>query len=62
MLSYTIKNNIFGARAARLRWVCRFLPNVTGLGTAFLSGKLLQTVTEQLYRRLSATADRVFPE
>ena len=50
VLSYTIKNNIFGARAARTVGV-PFLPNVTGLGTAFLSGKLLQTVTEQLYRR-----------
>jgi len=50
VLSYTIKNNIFGARAARAVGV-PFLPNVTGLGTAFLSGKLLQTVTEQLYRR-----------
>lgn len=50
VLSYTIKNNIFGARAARSHSV-PFVPNVTGLGTAFLSGQLLQTVTEQLYRR-----------
>ena len=50
VLSYTIKNNIFGAHAARAANV-PFLPNVTGLGTAFLSSKLLQTVTEQLYRR-----------
>ena len=50
VLSYTIKNNIFGARAARASRV-PFLPNVTGLGTAFLSGKLIQMVTEQLYRR-----------
>jgi glycosyltransferase involved in cell wall biosynthesis len=49
VLSYTIKNNIFGARAARAAGV-PFLPNVTGLGTAFLSGKLLQTITERLYR------------
>ena len=49
VLSYTIKNNIFGARAARAAGV-PVLPNVTGLGTAFLSGKLLQTVTERLYR------------
>ena len=59
VLSYTIKNNIFGARAA---WALRmpFLPNVTGLGTAFLSGKLLQTVTEQLYRRSFSTLPTVF--
>ncbi|MFN3661820.1 glycosyltransferase family 4 protein [Yoonia sp.] len=50
VLSYTIKNNIFGARAARATGV-PFVPNVTGLGTAFLSGRVLQMVTEQLYRR-----------
>ena len=59
VLSYTIKNNIFGARAAKPAAV-PFLPNVTGLGTAFLSGKLLQTVTEQLYRRSFAALPVVF--
>lgn len=59
VLSYTIKNNIFGARAAKPANV-PFVPNVTGLGTAFLSGKLLQTVTEQLYRRSFATLPVVF--
>lgn len=49
VLSYTIKNNIFGSRAAKTVGI-PFLPNVTGLGTAFLSGKLLQFITEQLYR------------
>ena len=58
-LSFTIKNNIFGARAAKSTDV-PFLPNVTGLGTAFLSGKLLQTVTEQLYRRSFADLQVVF--
>ncbi|MEO4045290.1 glycosyltransferase family 4 protein [Hoeflea sp. CAU 1731] len=48
VLSYTIKNNIFGAFAARLAKV-PFIPNVTGLGTAFLSGGMLQTVAELLY-------------
>lgn len=59
VLSYTIKNNIFGARAARPTNI-PFVPNVTGLGTAFLSGKLLQTVTEQLYRRSFADLPVVF--
>jgi glycosyltransferase involved in cell wall biosynthesis len=59
VLSYTIKNNIFGARAARALGL-PFLPNVTGLGTAFLSGKLLQTVTEQLYRRSFSSLPTVF--
>jgi glycosyltransferase involved in cell wall biosynthesis len=58
-LSYTIKNNIFGARAARAVGV-PFLPNVTGLGTAFLSGKLLQIVVERLYRRSFSTLPTVF--
>jgi glycosyltransferase involved in cell wall biosynthesis len=59
VLSYTIKNNIFGARAAKPAGV-PFLPNVTGLGTAFLSGRLLQTLTEQLYRRSFANLPVVF--
>lgn len=50
VLSYTIKNNIFGAFAARSLGL-PFVPNVTGLGTAFLSGSLLQKVAETLYRR-----------
>jgi glycosyltransferase involved in cell wall biosynthesis len=59
VLSYTIKNNVFGARAAKSVGV-PFVPNVTGLGTAFLSGRLLQTVTEQLYRRSFAGLPVVF--
>lgn len=59
VLSYTIKNNIFGARAAKPANV-PFLPNVTGLGTAFLSGRMLQTVTEQLYRRSFSDLPAVF--
>lgn len=50
VLSFTIKNNIFGAMAAQSAGV-PFVPTVTGLGTAFLSGGVLQTVAEALYRR-----------
>ena len=50
IFSYTIKNNIFGALAARPLGI-PFIPNVTGLGTAFLSGGFLQFVAEGLYRR-----------
>lgn len=59
VLGYTIKNNVFGALAAR---GCRvpFVPNVTGLGTAFLSGGLLQSVAEALYRRAFAPLPVVF--
>ncbi|WP_108483560.1 glycosyltransferase family 4 protein [Oceaniglobus ichthyenteri] len=59
ILSFTIKNNIFGALAARAVGV-PFVPNVTGLGTAFLSGGLLQTVAEQLYRRAFGKLPIVF--
>jgi len=50
ILSYTIKNNICGGLAARLTGV-PFIPNVTGLGTAFLSGGMLWKLAEALYRR-----------
>lgn len=59
ILSFTIKNNIFGAWAARSAGV-PFVPNVTGLGTAFLSGELLQTIAEQLYRRAFGKLPVVF--
>lgn len=59
ILSFTIKNNIFGARAARAAGV-PFVPNVTGLGTAFLSGGLLQTIAERLYRRAFGKLPVVF--
>ena len=59
VLSYTIKNNIFGALAARARGI-PFLPTITGLGTAFLSGRGLQGLVEGLYRRAFAAAPVVF--
>lgn len=59
VFGYTIKNNIFGALAARL---CNipFVPNVTGLGTAFLSGSLLERVATLLYRTAFARLPVVF--
>lgn len=59
VLSYTIKNNIFGAMAARSSGV-PFLPNVTGIGTAFLSGGLLQAIAERLYRRAFSPLPIIF--
>ena len=59
ILSYTIKNNIFGAMAARSLGI-PFVPNVTGLGTAFLSGGVLQTIAESLYRRAFGQLSHVF--
>lgn len=59
ILSWTIKTNIFGAFAARAAGV-PFIPNVSGLGTAFLSGGALQRVAETLYRRAFSRLDTVF--
>lgn len=59
VLSYTIKNNLFGAIAARSCGI-PFIPNVTGLGTAFLSGGALQRLAEILYRRAFRGLNTVF--
>jgi len=48
VLGFTIKNNIFGALAAKSLKI-PFIPNVTGLGTAFLSGGLLLRIAKMLY-------------
>jgi len=48
VLSFTIKNNIFGAFAAKSLKI-PFVPNVTGLGTAFLSGGILLQIAKALY-------------
>ena len=49
IFSYTIKNNLVGAVVAK-RLGIPFIPNVTGLGTAFLSGRWLARLTKWLYR------------
>ena len=49
ILGFTIKNNLYGAIAARSLAI-PFIPNVTGLGTAFLGGRLLGTLARTLYR------------
>ncbi len=59
VLSYTIKNNIYGALAARLSDT-PFIPNVSGLGTAFLSGGMMRRVAEGLYRTSFKTTPVVF--
>jgi len=59
VLSFTIKNNIFGAIAARaMKLPC--IVNVTGLGTAFLSGSLMRYAAEALYRYAFVSAGVVF--
>jgi glycosyltransferase involved in cell wall biosynthesis len=48
-LSFTIKPNIYGARAAA-RWGIPAFPNVSGLGTAFIGGGPMQRIVTPLYR------------
>lgn len=59
ILSYTIKNNVFGAMAARSSNI-PFIPNVSGLGTAFLSGGFVEKVAEWLYRHAFKKLQTVF--
>lgn len=59
VLSFTIKNNIFGAIAARWAGVT-FIPNITGLGTAFLSGPVFQWIAEGFYKYAFRNLDTVF--
>lgn len=59
VLSWTIKTNILGALSAR-RLGIPFIPNVSGLGTAFLSGSALRLAAHALYRAAFARLDTVF--
>lgn len=59
ILSFTIKNNIFGALAAK-RLGIPFVPNVTGLGTAFLSGGALERIAVALYKNAFRALPVVF--
>ncbi len=59
VLSFTIKNNIYGAFAARRAGV-PFLPNVSGLGTAFLNAGWLERITVELYRKAFRPLPMVF--
>lgn len=59
ILSFTIKNNIYGALAAKSQNL-PFFPNITGLGTAFLSGSFLAGVARYLYRRAFAAVPVVY--
>ena len=49
LLGYTVKPNVYGSLAARLRGVPA-INNVSGLGTAFIAKTWLTPVVEMLYR------------
>jgi glycosyltransferase involved in cell wall biosynthesis len=58
-LSWTIKPNVYGTFAAGLLGVPA-LPNVSGLGTAFIRRNLLTALVKQLYRAAFRKAKVVF--
>lgn len=59
VLSWTIKPNVYGALAAGLLGIPA-LPNVSGLGTAFIRQNLLTMIARQLYRTGFRAAPTVF--
>lgn len=59
VLSFTIKNNIFGAFAARSLSI-PFIPNVSGLGTAFMSNNLIKILVKLLYKFAFKSMNTVF--
>jgi glycosyltransferase involved in cell wall biosynthesis len=58
-LSWTIKPNVYGSLAAGLAGIPA-LPNVSGLGTAFIRRNLLTLIAKQLYRTGFKRAPTVF--
>lgn len=58
-LAWTIKPNIYGGIAAGLAGV-PFIPNISGLGTAFIRESLLTRIVRGLYRVGLRSADTVF--
>ncbi len=59
VLSYNIKPNIYGGLACRLLHI-RYMPNITGLGTAVEIPGKLQQLTINLYRMGVADAECIF--
>jgi len=58
-LGFTAKPNIYGAIAAHRNGI-PVIANITGLGTGFLSGRMLEVILSQLYRTALANAEKVF--
>ena len=59
VLAYTIKPNIYGALAARIRKI-PYIVNITGLGKAIEGGGILSKVLIKLYKISTKKAVRVF--
>ncbi|TPM32383.1 glycosyltransferase family 4 protein [Mesorhizobium sp. B2-2-2] len=58
-VGFTIKPNVFGSLAANLNGI-PVINNVSGLGTAFVRGGLLQKIAKVLYRLALARSKMVF--
>ena len=61
VITYTIKPNIYGGIVCRIKKIPLYV-NVTGLGTAFNSGKALETVADFMYKKAFKKAKAVFFE
>jgi len=59
VLAFTIKPNIYGSLAARALGIPAF-PNVSGLGTAFIRGGMLQILVSRLYRQAFRACGTIF--
>lgn len=59
VLSYNIKPNVYGGMACRMLGV-KYLPNITGLGTAVEYPGKMQALTTRLYKIGAAGAECVF--
>ncbi len=60
-IGYTIKPNIYGGMACRIRKT-QFIANVTGLGSAYYKGGMLKTIVSMLYKFGLKKAKSVFFE
>jgi len=58
-LGFTAKPNIYGSIAAHRNRI-PVIANITGLGTGFLSGRILEGVLSRLYKTALANAEKVF--
>lgn len=59
VFSYNIKPNIYGGMACRLLRI-RYMPNITGLGTAVETPGRMQSLTTRLYKAGFSRAECVF--
>jgi len=59
VLSFTVKPNIYGGMAAKIFGI-PFIPNIAGLGTAFIQANWITWVVESLYKVVLNRSTKVF--